>query len=631
MDSGRFTSRSLAREERARKRRIKSLFRADENEGNNSPGTSQIEDEEEEEVYRGIDNIDDDDDEEDGDNDVAERLSARGNNGIVGGGSAGMVENDDSGDSVIVPSNGGGRHSYHHQPPDPNIRLIWQDAIDLGEIRNIQDQSDFRSLRIQLGIDRIPSDTLSRYHLKGHMDSYEQPAICYPRYFGPSGRTRTPGGLKLIRRIGDKLEKENYPESENDYGKPRFSGIFGYHMVTPSDRRVIITTNERDALAVYAATGGLLCLALPNAEKLDHSVIPFLEDFESIHFWFPAIHEKYARDYASYLSGARCYIITKKERPIELIREERIKEIKRAIHEEAVRVRNPGFRCINDVREDVKNEIIQSKTKMAGFAQWKRFDVLNHYLKGFRPCELTVLTGGTGTGKTTFVCEYSLDLYAQGVRTLFCSFEMPEEKILKWMLVQYAALPLHRVENHPSVEMWLDRFERTKGDLIVMKTDEFRDKTVTEIANAIREQVIAGGIQHVVIDNLQFLVNLATLHNDKTSAIERYHQQDRFVGLLRSLATDYRIHITLVVHPRKVEGEEIDINHIGGSSRVIQEADNVLAIQRHRDEIDKRKFRKFLYILKNRYGMRRVESDQIEMVFAPSTYTHTLIDYAQTK
>uniref|UniRef100_A0AC35G5H2 SF4 helicase domain-containing protein n=1 Tax=Panagrolaimus sp. PS1159 TaxID=55785 RepID=A0AC35G5H2_9BILA len=459
-----------------------------------------------------------------------------------------MVENDDSGDSVIVPSsnNGVGRHSYHHQPPDPNIRLIWQDAIDLGEIRNVQDQSDFRSLRIQLGIDRIPSETLSRYHLKGHMDSYEQPAICYPRYFGPSGRTRTP-------------------------------------------------------------------------------------------------------DYASYLSGARCYIITKKERPIELIREERIKEIKRAIHEEAVRVRNPGFRCMNDVREDVKNEIIQSKTKMAGFAQWKRFDVLNHYLKGFRPSELTVLTGGTGTGKTTFVCEYSLDLYAQGVRTLFCSFEIPEEKILKWMLVQYAApthlrslsrtrtyhngvrLPLHRVENHPSVEMWLDRFERTKGDLIVMKTDEFRDKTVTEISNAIREQVIAGGIQHVVIDNLQFLVNLATLHNDKTSAIERYHQQDRFVGLLRSLATDYRIHITLVVHPRKVEGEEIDIHHIGGSSRVIQEADNVLAIQRHRDEVDKRKFRKFLYILKNRYGMRRIESDQIEMVFQPSTYTHTLIDYAQAK
>ncbi|KAE9411730.1 hypothetical protein Angca_005507, partial [Angiostrongylus cantonensis] len=57
---------------------------------------------------------------------------------------------------------------------------------------------------------------------------------------------------------------------------------------------------------------------------------------------------------------------------------------------------------------------------------------------GLRPGELTVLTGGTGFGKTTFLCEYALDLFTQGVRTLFCSFEMPEEKILKWMLVQYA-------------------------------------------------------------------------------------------------------------------------------------------------------------------------------------------------
>lgn len=141
------------------------------------------------------------------------------------------------------------------------------------------------------------------------MDSYDQPAICYPRYFGPSGRTRTPGGLKVIRRVGDKLEKENYPEPD-EFGKTKFSGIFGYHMVTPSDRRVILTTNERDALAIYAATGGLLCLALPSAEKFDPSVLPYLEDFETVHLWFPAIHEKYAREYASYLTGARCYIVT---------------------------------------------------------------------------------------------------------------------------------------------------------------------------------------------------------------------------------------------------------------------------------------------------------------------------------
>ena len=38
--------------------------------------------------------------------------------------------------------------------------------------------------------------------------------------------------------------------------------------------------------------------------------------------------------------------------------------------------------------------------------------------------ELTVFTGRTGSGKTTFLSEYSLDLCMQGVNTLWCSFEV---------------------------------------------------------------------------------------------------------------------------------------------------------------------------------------------------------------
>lgn len=126
---------------------------------------------------------------------------------------------------------------------------------------------------------------------------------------------------------------------------------------------------------------------------------------------------------------------------------------------------------------------------------------------------------------------------------------------------------------------------------------------------AIKNQVVNNGVQHVVIDNLQFLVGLATLHNDKASAIERYNQQDRFVGLMRSMATDYGPHVTMVVHPRKTEvgafhwrrclqssETELDIQHFGGSARVTQEADTVMAIQRKRSETERHKYRKFLHV-----------------------------------
>ncbi|PAV78879.1 hypothetical protein WR25_06952 [Diploscapter pachys] len=206
---------------------------------------------------------------------------------------------------------------------------------------------------------------------------------------------------------------------------------------------------------------------------------------------------------------------------------------------------------------------------------------------------------------------------------------MQEEKILKWMLVQYAGVPLYRVEFSQSIDSWLDKFERTKGPLTIMKSDEFRDKSINTISNAIRFHVENGGIQHVVIDNLPFLVNQCTMvGNDKSSSFDRFHLQDRFVGHMRQLATQQQIHVTMVVHPRKVDTDtDLDIQHFGGSARVTQEADNVLAIQRRRDERDRRMFRKFLYILKNRYGGRRIETDQLEMVFNPNTYTHTIIDH----
>ncbi|KAK6058772.1 hypothetical protein COOONC_03654 [Cooperia oncophora] len=83
---------------------------------------------------------------------------------------------------------------------------------------------------------------------------------------------------------------------------------------------------------------------------------------------------------------------------------------------------------------------------------------------------------------------------------------------------------------------------------------------------------------------------------------------------MRALATQYGVHITMVVHPRKsyqcilhiqIEADsELDIQHFGGSARVTQEADNVLAIQRRRDDRDRGKFRKFLHVSSARYCFR---------------------------
>lgn len=66
--------------------------------------------------------------------------------------------------------------------------------------------------------------------------------------------------------------------------------------------------------------------------------------------------------------------------------------------------------------------IIFCKAERCFYIQWKRFPLLNHFLRGFRLGELTILTGPTGCGKTTFLSEYSLDLCEQNVNFLFLIF-----------------------------------------------------------------------------------------------------------------------------------------------------------------------------------------------------------------
>lgn len=101
-------------------------------------------------------------------------------------------------------------------------------------------------------------------------------------------------------------------------------------------------------------------------------------------------------------------------------------------------------------------EIVHSRV-VAGIP-WRRFPALTDLLKGHRRGELTVFTGPTGAGKTTFLSEYSLDLCAQGVRTLWGSFEIRNVRLAKIMLQQLSGIAL---ESEPHLfDAVADDFEK---------------------------------------------------------------------------------------------------------------------------------------------------------------------------
>lgn len=52
-------------------------------------------------------------------------------------------------------------------------------------------------------------------------------------------------------------------------------------------------------------------------------------------------------------------------------------------------------------------------------------------------------------------------------------------------------------------------------------------------------------IQHIIVDNLQFMLG-------STNIMDRYTAQNQAIGELRKFASLENVHISIVMHPRKV-------------------------------------------------------------------------------
>lgn len=246
---------------------------------------------------------------------------------------------------------------------------------------------------------------------------------------------------------------------------------------------------------------------------------------------------------------------------------------------------------VHEIREDVRL-LAENYTTMQG-VQWNRFPKLNCILKGHRRGELTVLTGPTGSGKTTFLSEYSLDLASSGVKTLWGSFEIDNRRLILTMLNQLAEL---RLENHLHLfEQTYDEFEELPIRFMNFHGQKTVSLTLSNVIESMSSTVAGYGTSHVIIDNLQFMMG----HDVNYKNVNRFEFQDLIVHKFRKFATDHDCHVTVVIHPRKENAEELTNNSIFGGAKATQEADNVMILQ-VKYSGNGFKYKKYLQITKNR-------------------------------
>ena len=170
-------------------------------------------------------------------------------------------------------------------------------------------------------------------------------------------------------------------------------------------------------------------------------------------------------------------------------------------------------------------------------------------IKGFRRGEMTVLTGPTGSGKTTFLGQASLDLAEQGINVLWGSFEIKNTRLMHKLLQQYTkdVLPLGIAEKDMSLEekqkaitslaALADKFETLP--MYFMKFHGGSD--VDDVLDAMEYAAYVHDVEHIILDNMQFMISRQG-SGPKGSAHDKFEMQDIAIEKFRKFATDYNVH-----------------------------------------------------------------------------------------
>lgn len=348
----------------------------------------------------------------------------------------------------------------------------------------------------------------------------------------------------------------------------------------------VLVGSVLDSVVLSARTNRtVICLA--EWTNLPPDLLAYMDQFSSVTIWLGSGVQgvETAKSHAKKIGERMCTVVTSEwPSALQAVRKKMdVSEIlnsARSTHHEYITT-------FDSLRHDVFLEFLNT-TEMEG-VKWTRFDHLNTTLRGFRRGEMTVFTGRTGSGKTTFMSEYSLDLCKQGVSTLWGSFEVKNVRLVKMMLRQFGLVNL---EEH------LDEFDKIAekfSKLPIYFTTFHGTQEVDDVLDAMSHAVYVHDIAHVIIDNIQFMIG------STGGAFDRFTRQDQCIEKFRKFATLHNVHVTLVIHPRKDAEERLTVHSIFGGGKATQEADNVLLLQEEEVEGSFMK-RKSLEVVKNRYA-----------------------------
>lgn len=300
------------------------------------------------------------------------------------------------------------------------------------------------------------------------------------------------------------------------------------------------------------------------------------------------------------------------------------KEIQKAIGK-ACQFKNETILSIKEAREGVCEALYGNINKLGVMTPHRDF---NRIMKGVRPCELTILTGHTGSGKTTFAYNLACWLISCSVPVLAMSFENRISAILI-KIVEIISSELVKRFDEESNKMVIEMAKETLDNyldmlesypLYFLNTSDQKDGyyDVDKMIDVIEYSVKFYDIKLFVIDHLHYFLKLS---GAKNPVIE----MDETLRKIKTATEKNNTHILLITHPYKVadkDGEptKLGLNSGKGSSAISQEADNFLVVEKGVcGDMDSSPF-SIVRMLKNReYGLTK--NNEVEFLLRENLST----------